>query len=490
MIRLHTRTLAGALRPVLAIALAITLVVSAIPQPTLADSHLESPFGDLPEFVDASTGPIEPVGRIQVIIRSVDVSNDRDGFWTGAGDIELTTAIWRCTGPNPPCSASDENDAEILAEDTKSFSADSGDFVALNRVIPSADDVISPNFASADGGIAVFDGQSYLVNISAFEEDFSGGDFMGGVQRIINKGNGWAVGVYTREPAGHVPDTSLPGRGLLCAGCGGIVVGDYLVTYEIRLMPLPDMHPTDLSVKSPGGPKPEVCATIANLGPEKAEAFGLIFTVDGDPTSTIGGDVTAGQSKLICAEVDPIAVGTHSLSVTVDPDRAIAEGDEQNNQRTESYVRRVIDDIVGPITGGVLDSRPGADPGQGPTMDPSPGQRANLQVSSIRVKGKDASGQNDCDPGKNDVTVVLRNQGNAAATNFAVRLIVDGKDNDAEEKTGINANVGQEVNVIFNDVELGPNTDSLAAIVDARKSVDESDENNNELKIAVSCKKE
>ena len=136
----------------------------------------------------------------------------------------------------------------------KSFGADSGEAVSLNRVIPQTGDELHGPYALAEGGIAVFDGQRYLLMINGFESDGDfGGDFMGGVQRVIDGSNNWALGTYTREPAAQFEDTSLPGRGLLCAGCGGIVVGDYLVTYQIRLVPLPDMHPTALSVKAPGG---------------------------------------------------------------------------------------------------------------------------------------------------------------------------------------------------------------------------------------------
>ena len=51
------------------------------------------------------------------------------------------------------------------------------------------------------------------------------------------------------------------------------------------------------------------------------------------------------------------------------------------------------------------------------------------------MKGKDPNGQNDCDPGKNDVTVVVKNQGRGAAAAFAVRLAVDNQQNDADERT-------------------------------------------------------
>lgn len=510
MTRVCFSAIAGARRIVPGIALAFVLIagVQGRPTPAFADNHDDSPLGPRPIVgVDATTAPVEPAARLQVVVRTVDVSNDRDGFWTGAGDILLTTNIWRCTGAPPPCSASENNQAQLLAEDEKSFNADSGDAVSLNRVIPMADDVQNSTFASEEGGIAVFDGQSYLLQFSAFERDAAGGDFMGGVQRVINASNGWGVGTYTREPAGHVPDPSLPNRGILCAGCGDIIVGDYLVTYEIRLASLPDMHPKSMRVQSAGGPEAQVCATIENLGSEPAEAYGMIFVVDGDSTSRISGLLAVNQSQEQCIPVEPLAIGSHSLSVTVDPDRAIPEANERNNVLTQSYVRRITDDIVAPVTGGVLDTGGSSGPSQPPVVgvlspekidEPNPtgpvltapGPRANLQVTTIRVRGKDPSGQDDCDPGDNDVTVVLKNLGNAPAVNFAIRLVVDAKENDALEKPVATLNPGQELSVMFGGVQLNSDDHRLLATVDARKSVDESDETNNELQVKVACKSE
>jgi hypothetical protein len=357
----------------------------------------------------------------------------------------------------------------------------------LNRVIPQIGDELHGPNASAEGGIAVFDGQRYLLMINGFESDHNetldvgGGDFMGGVQRVLDSSNSWAIGTYTREPAAPFEDTSLPGRGLLCAGCGGIIVGDYLVTYQIRLAPLPDMHPSALSVKAPGGPDTQVCATIQNLGAETAEAYGMIFTIDGEPKSQIGGGLPANQSHEDCVQVGALAVGTHSLAVSVDPDRAIPESNEGNNVFARDYVRRVIDDIV--VTGGgaVLE------PAQPPVVQ---GGQPNLQVSAIRVKGKNPSGQNDCDPGQNDVTVVLKNQGDGQAENLNVQLIVDGKDKEALNKPVASLSAGQELNVVFNAVDLKPGERPLVATVEGKSSNAELDGSKAELKVIVACKNE
>ena len=68
------------------------------------------------------------------------------------------------------------------------------------------------------------------------------------------------------------------------------------------------------------------------------------------------------------------------------------------------------------------------------------------------MKGKNPSGQNDCDPGQNDVTVVLKNQGNGQADNLNVQLAVDGKN--ALDKPVASLSAGQELSVIFDGVAL------------------------------------
>jgi hypothetical protein len=155
---------------------------------------------------------------------------------------------------------------------------------------------------------------------------------MGGVQRIMDSSNGSAVGTYTREPAAELADRSLPDWGPLCAGCGGIIVGDYLVTYEIRLAPLPDMHPKSMRVQSPGGHRLKSARRSRTSERVAAEAYGMIFTIDGDRTSQISGRLAVNQSQEHCVHTAPLGLGSHSLAVTIGPEHAIPESDESNNE--------------------------------------------------------------------------------------------------------------------------------------------------------------
>jgi hypothetical protein len=118
------------------------------------------------------------------------------------------------------------------------------------------------------------------------------------------------------------------------------------------------------------------------------------------------------------------------------------------------------------------------------------GGQPNLQVSAIRVKGENASGQNDCDPGQNEITVVLKNQGNGQAENLNVQLIVDGKDKEALNKPVASLSAGQELNVVFNAVDLKPGERPLVATVEGTSSNAELDGSKAELKVIVACKNE
>jgi hypothetical protein len=49
-------------------------------------------------------------------------------------------------------------------------------------------------------------------------------------------------------------------------------------------------------------------------------------------------------------------------------------------------------------------------------------------VSAIRINSQTPDGKNDCETGKNDVAVLVKNGGGTSAGSFAVQLAVDGSD--------------------------------------------------------------
>jgi hypothetical protein len=112
-------------------------------------------------------------------------------------------------------------------------------------------------------------------------------------------------------------------------------------------------------------------------------------------------------------------------------------------------------------------------------------------VNEIQVKGKKPSGQNDCDPGKNDITVVMKNDGGTTAMNLVLQLVVDGKERDALEKPVPSINPNQTLNVAFNDVELtSADKHELLASLVVKKAGSEPNDKVAELEVDVRCRNE
>ena len=499
-----------------ALALAVTLALSTLGPPTSA--RAENGPREQGERTARLQGG-DPAARLQIVITSVNVSNDRDGFWTGAGDILLMASFWRCSSPQPPCSASEDNPAKLLAYARKSFNADSGEMEVLNRTIPLAGDVKDGGAASEEAGIAVLAGQRYLFEINAFERDASGGDFMGGIQRIIEESNGWGFGPYSREPAGHFADTSLPPTpdSFFCTGCGDIIVGDYLVTYEIRRTPLPDLRPKSIQVLPPTGSDDGVCLTAANAGLADAGPFTMSFCVDRSlpPNGAVNvAGLAAGGSHEACIRTNLPTSGRHRLDLIVDQFRAVAEMDEGNNQLDVGLDRTPL----GSTRPQDLPSVATADSGEGPDQPaPNTGQAnpgavipaddvvitrpagsprpevvrpptiklpdPDLQVSAIEVIGSNGKS---CVAGKNEIFVTVTTSPDGPVGEFAVQAKLDNQLIDtATISSGMGSSSEKRIPVAPVEMKLGKHT--VQAIVDSGDKVGEENETNNTKTVEMNC---
>ena len=65
---------------------------------------------------------------------------------------------------------------------------------------------------------------------------------------------------------------------------------------------------------------------------------------------------------------------------------------------------------------------------------------------------------------------------------------MDGDDDEAKEKVGLNLDAGKELELLYDDARLKKGEHRLTATVDAKKAVAESDEDNNELKVTINCR--
>jgi hypothetical protein len=446
--------------------------------------------------------------RVQVVVNSVKVKNDRDGWARGSGELRMTSSFWRCAGTSGPCSPNGRPAAQ-MAMWKQSFSADDGDIKTFDHVLPMAADVVDSASASEAEGFALQAGHRYVFQVTMFEQDTLIGDFMGGIQRTLDESNNWGVGTYTLEPAGNYPDPSLPTTDLLCGGCGDIIVGDYLVSYEIRAAALPDLRPSAIRML---GAQPEdgttgketVCLGVTNGGSAAAGAFDLGLYVDNSlppgGSAQVAG-LAAGATHEQCLHTFLPQDGVHTMQVVVDQFRKVSETNETNNSVNDK-IDRTIAGQVKPQNGPVVNA-PVTNSGQtpvgsktgvpGPTISgPSAPAEAqgDLTISAIRVRGQVPDGKDDCKDGGNDVTVVVKNGGSANAGAFAMRLKVDDAQGDGPEQTVNGLDAGKEREVKFGDVKLKKGEHTLTAIADAKGAIAEADEANNERAVTARCRDE
>ena len=425
--------------------LAVTLLVSTLGTvvPVRASDHLR----------DAIRGPAQvqsgdPAARLQVVIKQVKVNDDHD--WLGEGDMTLSVDVLRCPLPLPGCAPADQ---ELLARSITKFGAGSGETVPLNQVFPRDDELIPD-----DSSYAVYAGERYVLKLSILDRDGTGGgddDQLGRIVMQIGEGHGLGIGAHKER--------SL-------APMGGYD-GDFEVEYKIRRAPLPDLRPSNITVHDlPGSPKKLVCMGVQNIDVVDAGPFEVALRVNGQTPP--GGRATAGRLASgdggdLCVEATLPASGGHTLAAVVDEPRAVAESNETNNVYEQPYQ----------ATGLAV----------APTPTPV-SARPDLTVDAIKVNGRVPDGKDDCADGKNEVTVVVKNQGASKAGDFVVRLVVDGDDGDASEKEvadGLDA--GEEVQLKFGDVRLKEGRRVLAATADPTTGIAESDEANNTLKVTARC---
>jgi subtilase family serine protease len=188
-----------------------------------------------------------------------------------------------------------------------------------------------------------------------------------------------------------------------------------------------------------------------------------------------------GQTTQRCVSRSNLPPGQHMLSFIVDEARAIGEMNEHNNVY-EHRIPALQSTAAGP--------QPLVGPAVANPSAPAPtAAQADLAVKAVRVRGEEAGGPSDCDPGKNDVTVIVKNEGTGASGSFVVRVHMDDDDDEVEEVVAA-LDPGKELELRFDDVRLKKGERKLTATADAKKAIAESDEDNNELRATVRCQDE
>jgi PKD repeat protein len=107
---------------------------------------------------------------------------------------------------------------------------------------------------------------------------------------------------------------------------------------QARLLPLPDIALTSLTIKRLGSRGYHVNATIENLGNTGTGAFSIEFTVDGNVMRQVEfQDLPTENSTVTFFEWRPTGRGVYTLTAMVDPMGIIDEIDETNNNYTRTY---------------------------------------------------------------------------------------------------------------------------------------------------------
>jgi len=413
----------------------------------------------------------DPEARLQIVIKRIVLHDISEPFYESTGEVVLVLFLERID-PSCPAYSLDEACRGPLATvqfpQMEMFSGESRD---INRVVPLTDDsVVTDGSISTSFGVPVYEGQAYRMIIIGQDEDSVPGfnDFLGRIDRIISGGDGWVA-----PPNLQRANDDDSGKGQ-----GG--PGKFSLEYEIRRIPLPDLEPTDIKILDlPGAPNDTVCVSVLNRGAMDAGPFETWLVLNGAIPPLVkaeAGRLGSGQAGELCMNVTLPTTGSHYLTALVDEPRGIFEENDTNNRYAEPYVPPQN------ATGGGSSSPPS---GSGP---------ADLFASGLSVKGEQTNGTSGCDPGRNDITVSIKNLGGAAASSFSVNLTArpEGNDDNADdgislERTVAALNGGASQDVEFNDVRLNRGLYEIEAIVDARKTVSESDENNNEFKLTVNC---
>lgn len=380
----------------------------------------------------------EPVARLQLLLKEIYIYDDHDpGWFLGAGELHLFVG-WPGSGYRT------------------SFSASGGNTVTLDRL--AVDNVFNEPGEGSESWFPVYAGERFGVTSNIEErDDFTDTDYLGTTLTFFADRDGWGVGTH-KERSYFNNDQGMFDH-----------LGDYELTFEIRRAPVPDLEPVSMKVTR-GAPSAldTVCAAVLNREVGDAGPFWVSLHVDGvlRARQHFGG-LASGQHVDFCA-ADTLPTIT-KLMVTVDEERTVIEYNETNNRLEQTYFA------------------PPAEDGPAAAPTPSPTQ-ADLWVRGLLVRSAEQGGSDSCQAGRNDITVIVRNEGAATTTSFVVRLIVDREDNEAKEKSVAGLDAGKELEVTFDDVRLRRGMRDLEAIVDAKKAVAESNEDNNQIKLTVNCR--
>jgi hypothetical protein len=236
------------------------------------------------------------------------------------------------------------------------------------------------------------------------------------------------------------------------------------------LLKKPDLKAEGLTIQLGAGAgncdpaQTTIVAEIKNTGEAKANAFAVRLTVDGDDLSDGAKDVdglAAGASTYVVFDNVALPQGSHSLKMIADANFQTSDPERNNNAKSTSFTCATV-------------------------AAPAP----EIEVASFIVEGKHADDVSDCDPGKNQIYAVVRNNGGAAAGPFAVRMLADGEEPEDGTELVSGLGAGEETVVPFAKVKLKEGPHTLRVIADPDYALGDPNTGNNYKEQTVSCVKE
>ena len=159
--------------------------------------------------------PPEPAAQLQVVVKEVKVHDDREGTFSGEGEMRLFVGIWRCKQGVPlPCvgsyiegqpermDTSFPNTAGPIARSGALFNAGTGETVTLDRPVPQRGDVMWGGNTSEERGFAVYAGERYVMQFDMDEwdaaEPFGTDEYMGYAFHFLGTGElSLGIGTHT-----------------------------------------------------------------------------------------------------------------------------------------------------------------------------------------------------------------------------------------------------------------------------------------------------
>jgi hypothetical protein len=399
-----------------------------------------------------------PDARLQIVINSVYIRDDQEFFGSGDMDIETYVCYESSTGG---CKSS----ARVSWGEL--FGAGTGDTKVFDRVVPVEGDEVSGG-ATTQFGIPVYADERYLLRAS-MREDHD----MGAVTAHLTPENNWELGRHTVR---SLHDDGSP--------------GDYDLTFEIRRTPLPDLRINGVrEIVSNDGHF--YCVQVENIGEMPSYPAPLAVEADFRLVREVSlKELGVNEITEHCVIRSELPPGQVQLRFTIDEPQQIAEMDEDN----QPYVMTIPALPTAGAPAASASPEPAAEnlgaasqhrsaPGVG-QAEPNT-EQADLTVRAIKVNGQAPDGKDACKPGKNTMTVVVKNAGKGDVDSFTVRLAVDGGETDS---TVDFVRAGEEREVEFDGVQLKAGQHTLKAVADPERTIDESKDDNNELKVAVTCK--